>query len=87
LLEGGVGDIAEGTVRIKAADPLVGDACGGRITGGDVDLGQDPPRMGVVGGELHGELNAGSGLEWASHAEQETARGHGTQRSADTIQA
>jgi hypothetical protein len=49
-------------VRIEGPDPLVGLARSGGVTGGDADVGEDSPGVGVMGRELHRDLQMGAGL-------------------------
>jgi len=73
LVEGSIGHVAERAVRIEVSDPLVGLARAGGVAGGDADVSEHSPSVGVVGRELHRDLQMGAGLGGAAQAEQEAA--------------
>jgi hypothetical protein len=73
LVEGGIGHVAERAVRIEGSDTLVGLARSGGVAGGDADVCENPPGVGVVGRKLYRDFQMGAGLGGAAQAEQETA--------------
>lgn len=73
LVEGGIGHVAERALRIEGSDPLVGLSRSGWVAFGDTDVGENPPGVGVMGRELHRDLQMGAGLGGAAQTEQETA--------------
>jgi hypothetical protein len=68
LVEGGIGHVAERAVGIEGSDPLVGLARSGWVAGGDADVGEDPPSVGVIGRELYRNFQMGAGLGGAAQA-------------------